>query len=99
MKFSIGDPVYIKSNNEEGEIDEFIGSDMASVKVNNKLYHAFLDDLEHPYLRWFMKKIPKLKKDEYSCRSADTGEKCWASCRISGWSLFSVYARLFARWI
>lgn len=56
MKFSIGDPVYIKSNNEEGVILEFIGNDMASVKVESKTYHVFLDDIEHPYLRWFSKK-------------------------------------------
>lgn len=56
MKFSIGDPVYVKSNNEEGVIQEFIGQDMASVKVNRKVYHAYLEDLEHPYLRWFTQK-------------------------------------------
>lgn len=67
MKFSIGDPVYIKSNNEEGVIEEFIGKDMASVRVNNKNYHAFLDDMEHPYLRWFLenKKKEKKKKATY----------------------------------
>ncbi len=61
MKFSIGDPVYIKSNDEEGVIEEFIGGDMANVKVNHKNYHAFLDDLEHPYLRWFLNKKNKAK--------------------------------------
>lgn len=61
MKFSIGDPVYIKSNNEEGIIDEFIGKDMASVKVNGKTYYAYLHDLDHPYLRWFLNK-PKITK-------------------------------------
>ncbi len=55
MKFSIGDPVYIKANNEEGVIEEFIGKDMACVIVDKKSYHAYLDDLEHPYLRWFLK--------------------------------------------
>ncbi len=54
MKFSIGDPVYVKANDEEGVIEEFIGKDMASVVVDKKSYHVFLTDLEHPYLRWFL---------------------------------------------
>jgi hypothetical protein len=53
MKFSIGDPVYIKSNDEEGIIEEFIGKDMANVVVQSTNYHVYLEDLEHPYLRWF----------------------------------------------
>lgn len=56
MKFSLGDPVYIKSNDEEGIIEEFIGKDMVCVKVDKSSYHVFITDLEHPYLRWFMKK-------------------------------------------
>jgi DNA-nicking Smr family endonuclease len=63
MKFSIDDRVYIKSNDEEGFIEEFIGKDMASVNVNGKSYYAYLDDLDHPYLRWFLKSksTPKAK--------------------------------------
>jgi len=56
MKFSIDDPVYIVSNQEEGRIVEFIGADMAKVMVNNSVYHVYLEDLEHPYLRWFQQK-------------------------------------------
>jgi len=56
MKFSIGDPVYIKSSNEEGVILEFIGEDMASVRVDKKSFHVYFDDMEHPYLRWFTQK-------------------------------------------
>ncbi len=61
MKFTIGDPVYIKSNQEEGKLEEYIGKDMASVKVGKSTYHVFLDDLEHPYLRWFLQKEKKSK--------------------------------------
>jgi hypothetical protein len=53
MKFSIGDPVYVKSNQEEGIIEEFIGKDMASIKVGKSSYFVYLEDLDHPYLRWF----------------------------------------------
>lgn len=64
MKFSIGDPVYIKTTHEEGVITAFIGSDMAQVKVNAGNYHAFLSDLEHPYLRWFLKSNEQKKKHQ-----------------------------------
>jgi hypothetical protein len=66
MKFSIGDPVYIKANDEEGVIEEFIGKDMACVMVDKKSYHVYLVDLEHPYLRWFLQdnKV-KRKKTPY----------------------------------
>lgn len=63
MKFSIGDPVYIKSNDEEGKIIEFISNDMAKVKADNGgSYHVFLTDIEHPYLRWFLDKNKNKKK-------------------------------------
>lgn len=62
MKFSIGDPVYIKSNDEEGVIDEFVAFDMASVRVDGKNYYVYLEDLEHPYLRWFMNSAGKVRK-------------------------------------
>lgn len=54
MKFSIGDPVYIKSNDEEGVIIRFLGGDMAEVRVGAKHYNVYVDDMEHPYLRWFL---------------------------------------------
>lgn len=56
MKFSVGDPVYVKSSGEEGQLVEFISHDVAKVRVKNQEFHAFLDDLEHPYLRWFLNK-------------------------------------------
>lgn len=53
--------------NEEGVILEFIDQEMASVRVNSKSFHVFIDDLEHPYLRWFtQKKIVKEKVNELS---------------------------------
>jgi hypothetical protein len=56
MKFSIGDPVFVKSNDEEGIIEEFIGKDMASIRAGENNYYVYLEDLEHPYLRWFTEK-------------------------------------------
>ncbi|MBP6625147.1 MAG: Smr/MutS family protein [Chitinophagaceae bacterium] len=71
MKFSIGDPVYIKSNDEEGFIEEFIGKDMVCVKVDNSSYHVFVTDLEHPYLRWFLKKNQSQDKGKKSVQHID----------------------------
>lgn len=65
MKFSVGDPVYIKSNQEEGQIIEFISIDMVSVRVGKSEYHVYLDDLEHPYLRWFLDKSSTKKQVQY----------------------------------
>lgn len=59
MKFSIGDPVFVISNKEEGKIIEFIGKDMACIQTETSTYHAYLNDLEHPYLRWFLDKKKK----------------------------------------
>ena len=61
MKFTIGDPVYVKSNREEGVITAFVSGEMAEVSVNGKRYVVYLTDLEHPYLNWFLnkKKEPK----------------------------------------
>lgn len=67
MKFSIGDPVFVVSNQEEGRITEFIGNDMACIKTDTSTYHAYLSDLEHPYLRWFLSK----KKDTMPVRYGD----------------------------
>jgi hypothetical protein len=69
MKFSIGDPVYVKSNQEEGIIEEFIGKDMASIRVGKSTYFVYLEDIEHPYLNWFTqsnqkKSSPKLFIDQ-----------------------------------
>ncbi|MBL7765757.1 MAG: Smr/MutS family protein [Chitinophagaceae bacterium] len=56
MKFSPGDPVYIKSNDEEGVILEMIDAVTAKVRAGGVAYHVNLEDLEHPYLRWFLNK-------------------------------------------
>ena len=60
MKFSIGDPVYVKSNQEEGRLVAFVSGEMAEVEVNGKRYVVYLSDLDHPYLNWFLNK----KKDK-----------------------------------
>ncbi|HQW46325.1 MAG TPA: hypothetical protein PLZ98_04580 [Chitinophagaceae bacterium] len=61
MKFSVGDPVYIKSNQEEGVILEIVDKNTAKVKSGKAIYHVFFEDLDHPYLNWFLNQN-KLKK-------------------------------------
>ncbi|MEZ5046606.1 MAG: Smr/MutS family protein [Chitinophagaceae bacterium] len=62
MKFSIDDPVYIISSQEEGKIIAFIDKETALVRVNKTEFHAPLSDLEHPYLRWFLDANKKKKQ-------------------------------------
>lgn len=84
MKFSIGDPVHVKSTDEEGVIISFVGQDMAVVKVDGSEFHAYIEDLEHPYLKWFMEKnaikkkdtvyIDNIRKDKNYSRSKSLGQ-------------------------
>ena len=56
MKFSIGDLVRIKKTGEEGIIKSIIDDSMYEVEINNIQFPAHKDELEHPYLNWFLKK-------------------------------------------
>ncbi|MBS1614484.1 MAG: Smr/MutS family protein, partial [Bacteroidetes bacterium] len=53
MKFSIGDRVWLKRSDEEGEITAFLGQGLVEVQVGEIRFPAFEDELEHPYLHWF----------------------------------------------
>ncbi len=61
MKFSVGDPVYVISAKEEGVILEIIDKETAKIRVGTAVFHAFFEDLEHPYLRWFLKEQQQQK--------------------------------------
>lgn len=56
MKFSIGDKILVKETEEEGYIVSFIGKDMAEVKVGRTTFPVYIDDIDHPYLKWFTNK-------------------------------------------
>ncbi|MEZ5015775.1 MAG: Smr/MutS family protein [Flavipsychrobacter sp.] len=62
MKFSIGDKILVKETEEEGYILSFIGKDMAEVKVGKTTFPVYLDDIDHPYLKWFTDKKKKTTK-------------------------------------
>lgn len=56
MKFSIGDKVLLLPTNEEGVVIDFIGKDMLEVEVNGIRFPIYIEDVDHPYLKWFTDK-------------------------------------------
>jgi len=56
MKFSTGDIIVIKRSGEEGHIVGFIGHDMAEIESGGTVFPVYLDEIDHPYLRWFTEK-------------------------------------------
>ena len=65
MKFSIGDKIVLKRTDEEGVVVGFIGKDMLEVEVNGTHFPVYMDEVDHPYLKWFTEKS-KQKKKAYS---------------------------------
>ncbi len=59
MKFSTGDIVRLKNTGEEGRIVSLLSADMAEVEVGATVFPVFIDEIEHPYLEWFLKKNKK----------------------------------------
>lgn len=55
MKFSIGDLVSIKKTGEEGKITAIIDDEMYQIEINGTTFPAYKDEIEHPYLNWFLK--------------------------------------------
>ena len=63
MKFSIGDKVIFKHTDNEGVIVAYISKDMVEVDVAGVTFPAHVDEIDHPYLKWFTEKKPQqLKK-------------------------------------
>lgn len=56
MKFSIGDKVILKRTGEEGHIVSYINDKMVEVEINHTTFPVYLDDVDHPYLKWFTEK-------------------------------------------
>jgi hypothetical protein len=53
MKFSIGDRVILIQTGEEGEITDYINKEMWEVEVKGIRFPVYVDDIDHPYLKWF----------------------------------------------
>lgn len=62
MKFSVGDKMVIRRSGEEGYIVSIIDKQMAEVSVNGTVFPIYLDEIDHPYLRWFTQKNQAEKK-------------------------------------
>jgi len=61
MKFSIGDNIILKRSGEEGHVTAFINDQMLEVEVGGTIFPVYIDDIDHPYLKWFTEK-KKAKK-------------------------------------
>lgn len=62
MKFSIGDRVVLKATGEEGIVRGILAGDLVEVESGGVLFPAYTDDLEHPYLKWFLEKKKPLRR-------------------------------------
>ncbi|MGC4057482.1 MAG: Smr/MutS family protein [Chitinophagaceae bacterium] len=62
MKFSVGDKMVIRRSGEEGYIVSLLDGQMAEVSVNGTIFPIYLDEIDHPYLRWFTQKNQEKKK-------------------------------------
>lgn len=90
MKFSEGDPVYIKSLQEEGKIVKILDKQSAKVMCNGKSFVALLSDLEHPYLNWFLNKNTQSQhKNTYIDQlKTETAQKQYAHLKQGVYLLF-----------
>ena len=63
MKFSIGDKVAFKHTKDEGIVTAYINKEMVEVEVHGVTFPVHIDEIDHPYLKWFTeKKIQPQKK-------------------------------------
>ena len=65
MKFTIGDRIVLNRTGEEGHITAYINDQMVEVDVGGTVFPVHLEDVDHPYLKWFTDKTPK-KYGEYN---------------------------------
>ncbi len=64
MKFSIGDNIILKRTGEEGHVISFIDKLMIEVEVGGTAFPVYIDDIDHPYLKWFTDKSKDKKKQQ-----------------------------------
>jgi hypothetical protein len=61
MKFSIGDKIILNRTGEEGVVTAYVNNQMVEVEVNGTNFPVYLDEIDHPYLKWFTEKKEKKK--------------------------------------
>lgn len=64
MKFSVGDKMLIRKTGEEGYIVSILDTKMAEVSVGGTVFPVYIDDIDHPYLRWFTQKNKEQQKSK-----------------------------------
>jgi hypothetical protein len=62
MKFSIGDNIVLKRTGEEGVVTAYVNQQMIEVEVNGTVFPVYIEEIDHPYLKWFTEKNAKKKK-------------------------------------
>ena len=65
MKFSIGDKILLKRTGEEGHVIALIDKLMVEVEVAGTTFPVYMDDIEHPYLKWFTNKSTAKKVSQF----------------------------------
>lgn len=63
MKFTIGDKILLKRTGEEGHVVALIDKQMMEVEVNGTAFPVYIEDVDHPYLKWFTEKKPQKKSN------------------------------------
>lgn len=56
MKFSIGDKVMFKHTDGEGVVSGYISKEMVEVDMDGITFPVHVDEIDHPYLKWFTEK-------------------------------------------
>lgn len=62
MKFTIGDNIILKRTGEEGTVVAYINTQMIEVEVGGTTFPVYLEEVDHPYLKWFTEKNNTKKK-------------------------------------
>ncbi len=61
MKFTIGDKILLRRTGEEGHVVAILDKQMIEVEVGRVVFPVYIDDIDHPYLKWFTEKKPQKK--------------------------------------
>jgi len=89
MKFSIGDRVLLKQTGEEGIVVSLISHEMVEVECGGIVFPVFMDEVEHPYLKWFLDKSknnrikPRLSLDDLPLANVERDQQTPSGFHLS----------------
>lgn len=75
MKFSEGDKMLIKRTGEEGHVVALIDKHMVEVQVGKTIFPIHVDEIDHPYFKWFTEKNKEIKQKEKKIKEQIPVEK------------------------